>query len=170
MGIFKSSKQKELDKSNKAMQKQMKQLKEESNNLLKSLNDVQLEMNSLPKVYINIDGINLYVIISQKDYKKGKQKSYRKKVDKIFSEKELVRYNWLMFWHNSGRKYPAAFDEELENFTELYGTPYKDFVQQFQEDHSIYHNEYSVSQEKSEELIKEIIKEYQTKYPPENNK
>ena len=166
MSIFKSSTKKKLDKSSKEMKKQIKNLKNESKTLLKGLNEIQIEIDSLPKVYISVNNINLYVTISKEDYMKGKEKPYRDKVDKIYSEKDVLRYEWLKFWQKAGKDYPKEFDEEYNNFTKLYGITYKEFVKKFNEDHSIYNKEYCVSKERSDEILKELINEYQTKYPP----
>ena len=142
-----------------------KNIEKQSSEVKKTLAQSLAEIGTLPKVYINVDNEPLYVAISVEDFKKGHKKADRKSVEKVFSLKEVVRYDWLSFWNKNGGNYPKEFDIELADFNKLYGTPYTDFVKAYKENHSIYEDTYKYDKEKYDGLVDEIKAEYMAKYP-----
>lgn len=157
MGLF-NSEAKKLKEIRKTVEKQ-------STDIKKSLAQSLIETGTLPKVYINVDNEPLYVAISVEDFKQGHEKADRKSVEKVYDLKEVVRHDWLNFWNKNGGNYPKEFDTELANFNQMYGTPYKDFVKAYKEDHSIYESTYKFDKDKYNVFVDEIKAEYMAKYP-----
>lgn len=141
-----------------------KELEKQSEAGLKAIAKADAEF-MLPSVYITVDGNQLRVLISPEDFHKGKDEIYRKKVDKVFSQEDRIRYDWLYFWHTNGGTYPKEYDKEFENFADMYGTPYKDFLRAYHKDHGIYAEAYAYDSNKYEALRDKIIKEYDDRRP-----
>lgn len=153
----------QIDDFKSSMSSVMEQSRTMRDNIVKNMADT----GSLPIVSLHINNQELLVMISPDDFHKGRDRAERSYVDKVYSNKDAIRYNWLYFWQTQGNSYPQEFDYEFDNFTKLYGTPFREFMNVIEQNPDIYGEMYKQDKSKKEEIIKEIVAEYKEKFPPE---
>ena len=147
MGIFK----KQMSEAEK-LQKKMEQETEER---LKAINESSIRLGSFPTVYLDVEGEQVSVRISVNDYRKGRDKQYREKVDKVYSTEDAIRHDFLIY-QTSKEDCPVQYKAELKSFEKLYGTPYDQFLKEYKTDKK----KFGFEQAYAKQIIEKILKEY----------